>query len=201
MAALDGMPLWGLALGLGWVHLSLGLTLHALITSKVVCVSCPPICVSSHAHDTPTNTSPSYIYISQVPLYLRLAHLEFHVLTPRWWWRVAVYCHAWGAVMTTALLALAARVMTLRGGLAESPCITAFLLALQLDNLGEDKLLLIAGTGLLSLLVALAATGLHLAAGSNRALNVGLVVLLDRLGVLKPLEVRPYIHTYVPVDK
>lgn len=33
--ALDTMPLWGLSLGLGLVHLSLGLTLYALVTSKV----------------------------------------------------------------------------------------------------------------------------------------------------------------------
>lgn len=125
-----------------------------------------------------------------MPPYLRVAHLEFRLLSPRWWWRIVVHSHLCSTVLATALVGLAARVTTLRGGLAESRFVMAFLLSLQLENLAEDKLLLISGMGALSLLVALAATGLHLLAGSNRALNVGLIVLLDRLGVLKPVEVR-----------
>lgn len=126
---------------------------------------------------------------TQVPLYLRLAHLEFGVLSPKWWWRLVVHSHLCTTILATTLVGLAARVTTLRGGLAESRIVMAFLLSLQLENLAEDKLLLISGMGALSLLVVLAVTGLHLLAGSNRALNVGLIVLLDRLGVLRPIEV------------
>jgi hypothetical protein len=124
-----------------------------------------------------------------VPVYLRLAHLEYHVLSPRWWWRLLVHATAHGTVMATLLVALLARVMTLRGGLAEHPYVTAFLLCLDLESLAEDKLLLVSGLALLSLAVALAVTALHVVAGSNRALNVALIVWLDRLGILKPLEV------------
>lgn len=185
------MPLWGLALGLGLVHLSLGLTLHALVTSKVrrqlagqpvdaPCMEWMRSVLLTQTH-TPT---------CKVLLYLRLAALEFHVLTPRWWWRLLFVAHTHGTVAATLLVGLAARVMTLRGGLAEGEWLAAFLLALQLESLGEDKLLLLSGMAALSLLVALAVTSLHLLAGSNRQLNVGLIVLLDRLGVLRPLEVR-----------
>lgn len=131
-----------------------------------------------------------------MPLYLRLAHLEFRLLSPRWWWRLVVHSHLCTTILSTTLVGLAARVTTLRGGLAESRFVMAFLLSLKLENLAEDKLLLLSGMGALSLFVALAASGLHLLAGSNRALNVGLIVLLDRLGVLKPMEVgRPGLRT------
>ena len=64
------MPLWGLAIGLGAVHLSLGLTLHALVTSKV---RRRPLCVhSATATATATATAIAIaiaIAIAMVPLF------------------------------------------------------------------------------------------------------------------------------------
>ncbi len=169
-AAVDDMSLWALALGLGLTQLSLGVALHGLVTNKV-------------------------------KVYMQIARLDFAVLDRQWWWRVIVSIHVLCAAAFTAILGLAARVMTSKGGWAEShKWVVGYLNLLRLDKISEDKLLLMGGVALLSLIMGLVVSVGHWWCGSNRALNIAVISLLDKSRVLSPQLAAPANHLF-PLGK